>query len=189
MARQRRPPSPVNIKEDSPKDETKTTTADSRPPSPVNIKEDSAMNETKTATADSMHVAGKAMEAMSLWADANQRILGQLMELSAGAAKESARLYAELQQTTVDVLRETQATALRWQSTWPEALKDPVRFCQQTFVESVDGAQKAFRLVEGNAQAVARSAERWQASAEQAGRGIQETVKTTVGKMKDVYSL
>ncbi len=42
--------------------------------------------------------------------------------------------------------------------------------------------------MEGNAQAVARSAERWQAAGEQAGKGIQETVKTTVGKMKDVYS-
>jgi hypothetical protein len=114
--------------------------------------------------------------------------MSQLVELSAGAAKESARLYAEVQQTTVDVLRDTQATALRWQGLWPEALKDPARFYQQTLVESVDGAQKAFRLIEGNAQAVARSAERWQASAEQAGKGIQETVKATVGKMKDVYS-
>ena len=146
------------------------------------------VDETKSTTPDPMHFAGKAVEAIALWADANQRILGQLVELSAGAAKENARLYAELQQTTVEVLRDTQASALRWQALWPEALKDPVGFYQQTCVESVDGAQKAFRLVDGNAQAVARSAERWQASAEQAGRGIQETVKTTVGKMKDVYS-
>ena len=145
------------------------------------------MDETKS-TPDPMQFAGKAVETMALWADANQRILSQLVELSAGAAKENARLYAELQQTTVDVLRDTQATALRWQSLWTDAFKDPVRFYQQTLVESVDGAQKAFRLVEGNAQAMARSAERWQASAEQAGRSIQETVKATVGKMKDVYS-
>jgi hypothetical protein len=151
------------------------------------------MDETKSTAnaknaADPVQFAGKAVETFALWADANQRILGQLVELSAGAAKESARLYAELQQTTVDVLRDTQATALRWQTHWPEVFKDPARFYQQTLVESVDGAQKAFRLVEGNAQAVARSAERWQASAEQAGRGIQETVKITVGKIKDVYA-
>src|SRR5262247_2700438 len=109
-----------------------------RAPMPVKSQEDSVMDETKSPAADPMQFAGKTVEAMALWADANQRILGQLVELGAGAAKESARLYAELQQTTVDVLRETQATALRWQSTWPEALKDPVRFCQQTFVESVD---------------------------------------------------
>jgi hypothetical protein len=145
------------------------------------------MDESKK-TQDPMLFAGKAVETMALWADANQRIMSQLVELSAGAAKESARLYAEVQQTTVDVFRDTQATALRWQTLWPEAIKDPVRFYQQTLVESVDGAQKAFRLVEGNAQAVARSAERWQASAEQAGKGIQETVKATVGKMKDVYT-
>jgi hypothetical protein len=52
----------------------------------------------------------------------------------------------------------------------------------------MEGAQRAFRLAEGNAQAFAKSAERWQASAEQAGRGIQDTVKTTVGKLKDAYN-
>ena len=145
------------------------------------------MDETKK-TQDPMQFAGKAAETMALWADANQRVMSQLVELSAGAAKESARLYAEVQQTTVEVLRDTQATVLRWQTLWPEALKDPARFYQQTLVESVDGAQKAFRLVEGNAQAMARAAERWQASAEQVGKGIQETMKATVGKMKDVYS-
>jgi hypothetical protein len=139
-------------------------------------------------TPDPIEFAGNAVETVALWADANQRILSQIADLGAGVAKESARLYAEMQQTTVDALRDSQATALRWQSLWPEAIKNPAAFYQQTLVESVDGAQKAFRLAEGNAQAIAKSAERWQASAEQAGRGIQETVKATVTKMKDVYN-
>ena len=139
-------------------------------------------------TPDPIHLAGNAVETVALWADANQRILSQMADLGAGAAKETARLYAEMQQATVDVLRDSQASALRWQALWPEAIKNPAAFYQQTLVESMDGAQKAFRLAEGNAQAIAKSAERWQASAEQAGRGIQETVKTTVGKIKDVYS-
>ena len=138
-------------------------------------------------TPDPIQFAGNAVETVALWADANQRILSQIADLGAGVAKESARLYAEMQQTTVDALRDSQATALRWQALWPEAIKNPTAFYQRTLVESVDGAQKAFRLAEGNAQALAKSAERWQASAEQAGRSIQETVKATVGKIKDVY--
>ena len=60
-----------------------------------------------------------------------------------------------------------------------------MEWLQKTLVGSVDGAQKLFRLLEGNAQAVTRSAERLQASAEQAGKGIQETFETTIARMKD----
>lgn len=130
----------------------------------------------------------KAVDAMTLWADANQRVARELVELSVGAAKESVRLYAEIQQGAIEAMRETQATALRWQSAWQEAPKDPVRWYQKTLVESVDTAQKAFRFVEGTSQAVTRSAERLQASAEQAGKSIQETFTSMVGKTKDLYS-
>ncbi|MBI4634837.1 MAG: hypothetical protein HY727_00675 [Candidatus Rokubacteria bacterium] len=130
----------------------------------------------------------KAVDAMTLWADANQRVARELVELSVGAAKESVRLYAEIQQGAIEAMRETQATALRWQSAWQEAPKDPVRWYQKTLVESVDTAQKAFRFVEGTSQAVTRSAERLQASAEQAGKSIQETFTSLVGKTKDLYS-
>ena len=44
------------------------------------------------------------------------------------------------------------------------------------------------RPCEAGAQAVTRSAERMQTSAEQAGKGIQETYTTVVAKMKDVYA-
>ncbi len=95
------------------------------------------MEDAKT-TQDPRQFAGKAVETMALWTDASQRIMNQLVELGAGAAKESARLYAEFQQTTVDVLRDTQATALRWQTLWPEG--EGVRSCQ--------GRQMALQQVE-----------------------------------------
>src|SRR5262245_39877251 len=130
MARQRR--TPTRLRTDASEEPTPPRPeGEPTPPRAEQKKEDRAMDETKT-TSDPMQFAGKAVETMALWADANQRILGQLVELSAGAAKESARLYAELQQTTVDVLRDTQSTALRWQSLWTDAFKDPVRFYQQT---------------------------------------------------------
>jgi hypothetical protein len=102
-------------------------------------------------------LGGKAVETITVWADANQRMLRELVEFSAATAKEGVRLYAELQQGAIEALR-------------------------------VDSVEKAFKALEGHAQAIARSAERLQASAEQAGKGIQETCTTVVARMKDVYS-
>src|SRR5207247_10437715 len=48
----------------------------------------------------------KALETMTFWAEANQRVMHELVELSAGTAKESIRLYAELQQGAIDAIRE-----------------------------------------------------------------------------------
>ncbi len=132
--------------------------------------------------------AGKAVEGLGVWADANQRLLQQLAEFTATAAKESVRLYTELQQATVEAMRDAQATALRWQTTWQEAPKDPMAWYQRAVTDSVDGAQRAFRLLEGSAQAWTRSAERLQSTAEQAGKSIQETFSTAVTKMKEVYA-
>src|SRR6267143_107361 len=112
-------------------------------------------------------VTGKAVETMTVWADANQHVLRELVEFGAASAKESVRLYAELQQSAIEALKDSQASALRWQAAWQEGTKDPVQFYQK---------------------AVARSAERLQTQAEQAGRGIQETYTAVAAKLKDVYS-
>jgi hypothetical protein len=133
-------------------------------------------------------VSGKTVETLTVWAEANQRVVRELVDLSVGAAKEGVRLYAELQQGAIEAVRDGQASAMKWQASWHEAPKDPMQWYQKTLVETVDGAQKFFRLLEGNAQAVTRSAERLQASAEQAGKGIQETFETAVSRMKDTYS-
>jgi hypothetical protein len=133
-------------------------------------------------------VSGKTVETMTVWAEANQRVLRELVDLSVGAAKESVRLYAELQQGAIEAVRDGQATAMKWQSSWQDAPKDPMQWYQKAMAETVDGAQKFFRLLEGNAQAVTRAAERLQASAEQTGKGIQETLESTVTRMKDAYT-
>jgi len=133
-------------------------------------------------------LSGKALEAATVWAEANQRMLNQLVEFGTGAAKESIRLYAEWQQNALDAFRDTQATAMRWQSGWQDAPRDPMLWYQKAVADSVDGTQKWFRIVESNAQAVTKSAERLQASAEQTGRGIQKAFTETTDRMKDVYA-
>src|ERR1051325_1024289 len=131
-------------------------------------------------------MSGKAVEAMAMWAEANQRVLRELVDLSVGAAKEGVRLCDELQQRAMEAARDGHAAAMKWQATLQETPKDPMGWYQQAVAEGVDGAQKIFRILEGNAQAVSRSAERLQASAEQAGKEIQETFQATVAKLKDV---
>ena len=133
-------------------------------------------------------LSGKTVEGLTVWAEANQRMLRDLVDLSVGAAKEGVRLYTELQQGAIEAVRDGQTTAMRWQSNSQDGSKDPMQWYQKALVETVEGAQKFFRLLEGNAQAVTRSAERLQASAEQTGKGIQETFEATVARMKDTYT-
>jgi hypothetical protein len=146
------------------------------------------MHDTKKAQELFTQGTGKAVEALTLWADANQRFLREMAELSAATAKEGVRLYAELQQSGIEVVREAQASALRWQAAWQDAPRDPLAWYQRTLTDSVEHSQKWFRMLEGNAQAMTRTAERLQTSAEQAGKGIQESFSEAVTKMKDVYA-
>ena len=163
-----------------------------RKPRPVETNETmkgAVMNDaTKKAQEMFTQGSGKAVETMTLWADANQRVLRELAELSAATAKEGVRLYAELQQSGLEALREAQATALRWQSTWQEAPRDPLGWYQRALTDGVEHTQKWFHILEGNAQAVTRTAERLQTTAEQTGKGIQESFTEAVTKMKDVYA-
>jgi hypothetical protein len=132
--------------------------------------------------------SGKAVETITVWADANQRVLRELAELSAATAKEGVRLYAELQQAGIEAVRDAQASALRWQSAMSEAPRDPLAWYQRALTDGVETAQKWFQMLEGNAQAVTRTAERLQTTAEQAGKGIQESFSEAVTKMKEVYT-
>jgi hypothetical protein len=171
--------------------------ARSRKPRPIETTEKSETTETQTkgavmneATKKAQEMftqgSGKAVETMTVWADANQRVLRELAELSAATAKEGVRLYAELQQSGLEALREAQASAMRWQSTWQEAPRDPLAWCHRALTDGVEQTQKWFRLLEGNAQAITRTAERRQTTAEQTGKGIQESFSEVVTKMKDV---
>jgi hypothetical protein len=146
------------------------------------------MHDAKQAQEMFTQGSGKAVETLTVWADANQRVLRELAELSATAAKEGVRLYAELQQSGLEAMREAQATALRWQSTWQETPRDPLAWYQRALTDGVEHTQKWFRLFEGNAQAMTRTAERLQTTAEQTGKGIQASFSEAVTKMKEVYA-
>ena len=134
------------------------------------------------------HMTGRAVEAFSMVAEANQKILRDLVDLSASTAKEGVRLYAELQSSAVEALKEGQDYLLSRQSEIQEAPRDPFAFYQKGVLQSVEGAQKAFKIIESNAQAMTRSAERLQVTAEQTGKEIQATFAQVSGRVKSLYS-
>ena len=133
-------------------------------------------------------MTGRAVEAFSMFADANQKIMRDLVDLSASTAKEGVRLYAEMSSSAVEALKETQSYLLRRQGELQEAPRDPFSAYQKGVLESVEGAQKAFRMFESNAQAMTRSAERLQVTAEQTGKEIQATFAQVAGKVKSISS-
>ncbi len=131
-------------------------------------------------------MTGRAVEAFAVIADANQKILRDLVDLSASTAKEGVRLYAELSSSAVETLKDTQSYLLRRQGELQEAPRDPYSVYQKSVLESVEGTQKAFKLFESNAQAMTRSAERLQVTAEQTGKEIQATFAQVAGKVKSL---
>ena len=131
--------------------------------------------------------AGKTIDAIALWAEANQRVLRELVELGSMTAKESVRLCGDLQRAGLESLREGQAWAQRCQGDWKDA-SDPAAWYQKLMADGISGTQQAFRLADESAQAVTRAAERVHATTEQAGKGIQETYAGAVSKMKELYA-
>jgi hypothetical protein len=131
---------------------------------------------------------GRAVEAFSLWADANQKLLRELVDLSASTAKEGVRLYAEIQSSAVEAVKEGQSYVLRRQDELPEAPRDPLSFYQKGVLESVESAQRTFKLFEGTAQAMSRSAERLQVTAEHTGKEVQATFTQLAGKVQSLYT-
>ena len=143
---------------------------------------------------DSTHVSelmaeltGRTVEAFSLWADANQKVLRELVDLSASTAKEGVRLYAEIQSSALEAVKEGQSFLLHRRDAMQEAPRDPFGTYQKGALESVESAQKTLRLFEGTAQAMTRSAERLQVTAERTGQEIQATFTQLAGRVKSLY--
>jgi len=107
----------------------------------------------------------------------NQRLIGDLTELSVGTAKENARLVAELQMATIDALHESQAAVLRWQAMWPEALMDPLRWHQTALAELVASTQRTISFAGAGARVVMQAADRMHAAAVDTGRRVRDIVE------------
>jgi hypothetical protein len=122
-------------------------------------------------------LTARTVETFSQWADANQKVLQALVDLSASNAREGVRLYAEMQSTAVEALKEGRTYLLERRRDLADVGGDPIGAGQQWLLDTVEGAQRSVRLLEGAAEVVTRSGERLRASAERAGREIQTAVR------------
>ena len=145
-------------------------------------------NPTSTPTEIFGQFTAKTLEGFGLWAEANQKVLQNLVDLSTAAATEGVKVYADLQASAVQAVKSGQEFLLGPKGRLKDAQKDPFGVYQKNVLESFDGAQKAFKLLEASAETVTKSAERLQVSAEHASQDIQQTFATLSNKLKTLYT-
>jgi hypothetical protein len=129
----------------------------------------------------------KTLEAASAFADLNQRVFGELIELSSSAARESLRALAELQGATVEAVRSAPGTVSEPRDVAADLARDPMAWCRQGVESAIEGTQKVVKLLETQAQIVGRSAERGQASAERSGKEIREAFSSYTARLRQIY--
>lgn len=105
---------------------------------------------------------GKNLEMLTVWVEANRRMLMEWFDFTSGATQEGMRLYGELQVKALEGMK--------------------------ALAEGAYGPKTACHLAEENVQTLTRTAERLQATAEQAGKGIQATLTDAVSKTKEIYT-
>jgi hypothetical protein len=149
---------------------------------------DEGMRTTNETQAQSNQFTGKAIEVLTLWADANQKILRELADLSTTAVEEGIQLHGKLQSSTLDALKEARGYWLSRQSLSREWQKEPFGSYQRNLLEGMQEAQKGFKIFERNALALTQTTERLQATAEKASREIQQTCSRFVADMKELYA-
>src|SRR5262245_38867112 len=99
-------------------------------------------------------MAEEAAEAFAIAGVLTQHVMQTVLDLEAHAGQETARCLSEQQRTDVDVLRELQEVAFRWQTTWPEMMRDPLRWYLHALEQNTTIAQKWFVAMRQNAEAM-----------------------------------
>lgn len=147
----------------------------------------STQSQAPTSTPTIGELGTKGLEAATAFAEANQRVIGQLIELGSVAATERLRAFGEMQSAVVETARAAMPSgALR--EGIDELRTDPLGWYRRGVLSALEGSQRLFKLFETNAQIVSKSAERFQGSADRAGKEIQDAVGGYVSRMRKIYS-
>ncbi|HEY7202802.1 MAG TPA: hypothetical protein VIA61_00815 [Methylomirabilota bacterium] len=133
-------------------------------------------------------VQGKVMEAVSALAQANERVVGELIDLSSAAAREGLRAFGEFQAAAMETARSMQMPGMPQPATIDDLRRDPLAWYRQGVQALAESTQRAAKLAETNVQIVARNMERMQASADHAAREIEQAASGYVSRMKDIYT-
>ena len=133
-------------------------------------------------------VQGKVMEAVSAFAQANERVVGEMIDLASTAAREGLRTISELQAAAMETVQAVSMPAMPQPETIEELRRDPLAWYRKGFQALADSTQRAAKLAETNMRIVTRNAERMQASAGHAVKEIEQATSGYVSRMKDIYA-
>ena len=131
-------------------------------------------------------IGGKTLDAVSALAEANQRVVGQLIELSSAAAADRLRTLGDLQSAALDAARGV-LTPLNPREAFEELRQDPFSWYRKGVASMMDSTQRMFKLFETNAQIVSRNTERFQGAAERTGKEIEHAVSTCTSRLREIY--
>jgi crotonobetainyl-CoA:carnitine CoA-transferase CaiB-like acyl-CoA transferase len=132
-------------------------------------------------------IGARTLDAVTAIAEANQRVIGRIIELSSEVATEPLRTLGALQSAAIEAARGAFAPASP-RETLDELGQDPLAWYRKSVLSTLDGTQRVFKLLEANAQIVGRNAERLQGSAERTGKEIQEAVTACASRLRDLSS-
>lgn len=133
-------------------------------------------------------IQDKMFDSVTALAETNERVMTELVELGSATARESLKGWLAMQAAAVEALRATPAPSLPQGDLVDELRRDPLAWYRKGLQAVADGTQRATRLVETNAQIVARNAERLQASTERAAKEIEGAATVYVNRMKEIYA-
>lgn len=131
-------------------------------------------------------MGGKALDAVSAIAEANQRVVGQLIELSSSAAAERLRTIGEMQSAALEAARGV-FPPMNPREAFEELRQDPFAWYRKGVASMLDGTQRMFKLFETNAQIVSRNTERFQGTAERTGKEIESAVTACTSRLREIY--
>jgi hypothetical protein len=133
-------------------------------------------------------LASLGADTVSAWAEMNQRVGQDMARMTSTAVEEAARTTSEIQQATFAAWRDAQSAAYRWYALWPEAFRDPMRWYQHAFEQTVGSIQEAIDLNRRNAETAVRSFDRLHSQSEEAARTMEDTFKQGASKIRDIQS-
>ena len=103
---------------------------------------------TTTNGGQSQGVQAKVMEAVSAFAQANERVVGELIDLSSTAARDGLRAIGELQVAAMETARGFQMPGMPQPETLEDLRRDPFVWYRKGVQALVDSAQRAAKLAE-----------------------------------------
>jgi phage-related tail protein len=132
------------------------------------------------------NMQAKTLDAVEAYAQASQRVFGQMIDLSSVAARETMRVYAELQSAAIDAVRTTPGL-MAMMANPLDMVQDPFRAYRESVTAMSASPQQLAKLFEGNAEIVNKGVQRLQTSAERSTREIGEAVTAYFDRLGEIY--